>query len=736
MILFLIFLALVSGALIVKIPLLGLFFMVIITYIVFIQRISYIVYALILISVIISSTYFYSNRDTFKEETIGYFTISDYKYNNDKISYIGKYKNYRFYVYMENEALLPIGTVCSGDFEVVKPNIERNFIKRNQSLSMKISNIVGSIYVKEDRLNCSETKKTVKMKINTLKYKYTKKVLKTSNYPYTGDILMLSIGNKMMLDSQFFSALQKLGIYHLYVISGTHVAYITMVLIFLFTRFRLPIEYVKALVVICLLIFLIVNIFSPSVLRAVLMAVLLIITSYFNKKPYLAIISLTAIIQFVIHPYIIFHAGFQLSYITTFTIILSRHLFNDRPPFIQMIIVTVICEVCTIVLILFHFNEVSFSGILMNLIFGPIFSFVIFPSVFIFNVSLFTYFSEWFDHLLHLVFSTNTSLILYLGNVIEHRLPIKNISSIFIVILTIISYFHIRTVLTKSLKEIIRMTLIFIVFLLLSSFNFKDDIKFVMVDVGQGDAFLIIDEKYNETILVDTGGKFYRNDYEIHLAEKTILPYLKENGIRKIDLLVISHMDNDHMGEATYISSKLPIKNLYINPRDEKLTDDYLKQFSESNIIYSTDFSELKLKRVTLKNVNNITHTKNSNDQSIVLDVNLFDYHILMLGDLSIEYEEEILKNVKKIDIVKIGHHGSNTSTGVDLVEREFNLALISSGVNNSYGHPHKEVTDILTEYNKEIVSTKESGMVEITFKKNGYCTKHKLRNIENRCYK
>ena len=107
-----------------------------------------------------------------------------------------------------------------------------------------------------------------------------------------------------------------------------------------------------------------------------------------------------------------------------------------------------------------------------------------------------------------------------------------------------------------------------------------------------------------------------------------------------------------------------------------------------------------------------------------------------MLGDLSVEYEEEILKNVNKIDIVKIGHHGSNTSTGVDLVEREFNLALISSGVNNSYGHPHKEVTDLLTKYNKEIVSTKESGMVEITFKKNGYCTKHKLRKIENRCYK
>ncbi|WP_040928402.1 ComEC/Rec2 family competence protein, partial [Nosocomiicoccus massiliensis] len=280
MILFLIFLALVSGALIVKIPLLGLFFMVIITYIVFIQRISYIVYALILISVIISSTYFYSDRDTFKKETIDYFTISDYKYNSDTISYIGEYENYRFYVYMENEVLLPIGTVCNGDFEVVKPTIERNFIKRNQALSMKISNVVGSIYVKDDRLNCSETKKTVKMKINTLKYKYTEKVLKSSNYPYTGDILMLSIGNKMMLDSQFFSALQKLGIYHLYVISGTHVAYITMVLIFLFTRFRLPIEYVKALVVICLLIFLMVNIFSPSVLRAVLMAVLLIITSY------------------------------------------------------------------------------------------------------------------------------------------------------------------------------------------------------------------------------------------------------------------------------------------------------------------------------------------------------------------------------------------------------------------------------------------------------------------------
>ena len=337
MILFLLFLTLVSGALLIKIPLLGLFFMVIITYISFVKKISLYKVSILFIALLISSSYFYNDRNQFNERTVNHFLIYDYKYYNDSIQYVGKNNKEKFNVYLNDDTHLPIGTLCKGNFKVTVPDKERNFIKRNQQLSMKISNTSGNIYT-EGSLNCEQQPLSILMKINELKYTYTNKVLNSSSYNYIGDILMLSIGNKMTLSNEFFSALQKLGIYHLYVISGTHVAYITMILMFVFSKLRIPIEYVKMITIIILILFLLMNVFSPSVLRAVLMAILLITASFFNKRPYLAVISATAIVQFIINPYIIFHAGFQLSYVTTFIIILSRDLFKEKSPLLQMII--------------------------------------------------------------------------------------------------------------------------------------------------------------------------------------------------------------------------------------------------------------------------------------------------------------------------------------------------------------------------------------------------------------
>src|SRR5699024_7719005 len=163
----------------------------------------------------------------------------------------------------------------------------------------------------------------------------------------------------------------------------------------------------------------------------------------------------------------------------------------------------------------FHFNEISISGIVMNILFSPVFSCIIFPAVLIYNVSLFTYFPKFLDEGLNIIFVLNHKIILFLGQIIEHRFTIQNISAYFIVIF------------------------MFFCTILLSTLKLSNYIKHVMVDVGQGDAFLIIDEKYDQTVLVDTGGKYYRNDYEIRLSEKTVLPYLKEAGIKTIDLLVI-----------------------------------------------------------------------------------------------------------------------------------------------------------------------------------------------------
>src|SRR5699024_1715640 len=150
--------------------------------------------------------------------------------------------------------------------------------------------------------------------------------------------------------------------YHLYVISGTHVAFLSAFIFGFLRLLRVPVNTIKIIIILSLILFLFLNFFSPSVLRAVFMGVLLLVCSFFKKKPYLAIISLSALIQLIINPYVIFHAGFQLSYVTTYFILLTRPLFMHYSAPVQLVMITIISELSTLVIVLLHFNEISLSG--------------------------------------------------------------------------------------------------------------------------------------------------------------------------------------------------------------------------------------------------------------------------------------------------------------------------------------------------------------------------------------
>lgn len=742
MIVFLILSAIINGYIVSGSPVLGIFFLMVSSIIAWrrFRSIKFVI-SLVLLAVIIMMAVFLLPK-TIEEAQLDHITVSGYKYYKDGVAHTVTHGKGTYEMFLDSPSKIPIGRQCKGSFEVTIPGEQRNFIKKDDLLNLKINGVDGRIYHEEiDSASCIETTLTFEMHLSDIRDKYISRMISASEYDYAYDILTLSIGNKSYISPEFFDALQKLGIYHLYVISGTHVAFVSSILFFVMKRMRLTINVIKVIMIICLLLFLALNFFSPSVFRAVMMAIILIVTSFFREKPYLTVISLTAIIQIIFNPWVMYHAGYQLSYITTYLIILSRPYWQDRVALIQLTGITVIAEVSTLTVVLQQFNEISMSGVIMNFIFVPLFSFIIFPMVIIYNFMTFTVFPGFIDGMYHLVFTSLKDLILLLSNLFRHRFSISSPNAVWLIMLITLSYLIMKEICLGNFKKIAVYASLFIFSIVLLNKLSWFDYTVTMVDVGQGDSFVIEDHKSNAVVLIDTGGRFYREENRFPLSEKTVLPYLKESGVDQIDMMILSHMDLDHTGEARHILKEKRVDHVYVNPGDPAFREWYMSDEDnfEGQYLSALDHPVLNVGGMTFTRIFPMEkiESDDSNQHSLVMTADIGHFSFLFTGDTDMEMEERIIETYGQIetDVLKLAHHGSNTSTGEMFVENTaFQYGLISAGVENRYGHPHQEVLERVSDVT--VFDTSKHGMVRFRIKDDKMCVETKLAPELNHCTK
>ena len=211
-----------------------------------------------------------------------------------------------------------------------------------------------------------------------------------------------------------------------------------------------------------------------------------------------------------------------------------------------------------------------------------------------------------------------------------------------------------------------------------------DSVTFI--NVGQGDACLIT-HKYT-SILIDTGGSIYTD-----IATECLIPYFKSRRLYDIDLVITTHDDYDHMGALASLREHFTVKD-YIKEKEKFPIDINGLRFTNYNTFF--------------------TSTSEENDKSLVIGFNLFNTDFLIMGDAPIKVEKEIIKNYKYVpcDILKVGHHGSNTSTCDEFIEFISPKEAIISVGRNYYGHPHKSVLDTLKKNNVKIRTTKQEGSI------------------------
>ena len=232
-----------------------------------------------------------------------------------------------------------------------------------------------------------------------------------------------------------------------------------------------------------------------------------------------------------------------------------------------------------------------------------------------------------------------------------------------------------------------------------------------MIDVGQADSMLISTPSKRTNILIDTG-----KGYDI----ENIITYFKSIGISKLNYLIITHGDYDHMGEAINLVNNFKVEKVIFNCGEfNDLEQDLIKVLDKKKITYYSCIKELNIDNNKLYFLQTKEYD-NENDNSNVIYTELSGYKFMFMGDAGIEKEKDILEkyNISNIDVLKVGHHGSKTSSDKNFIN-EINpkYSIISVGKNNRYGHPNKEALDNLK--NSKMYRTDQDGSIMFKIKNN-----------------
>ena len=247
-----------------------------------------------------------------------------------------------------------------------------------------------------------------------------------------------------------------------------------------------------------------------------------------------------------------------------------------------------------------------------------------------------------------------------------------------------------------------------------------------IIDIGQGDS-IFIQTLEDKRILIDAG------DEE---AEHTVYSYLKRKGVKKIDVLIATHPDTDHIGSMDYIIDKFKISHFYMPDAktDSEAFYNLLDSCRDKNlkIEYLTKGDVLKIdSSTTMEILSPSTITDKNNLNSIVSLLNYKGYEFLFTGDAEKENESEILSscNLPDIEFLKAGHHGSSSSSTNEFIEKlKPEAVAISCGYNNDYGHPHRSVLDTFRENGSVVYRTDKNGSLVFYCDKNGIFTKKKYK--------
>lgn len=415
-----------------------------------------------------------------------------------------------------------------------------------------------------------------------------------------------------------------------------------------------------------------------SVLRIFLLAILRYVNDHFLKKrfSYLTLLSILALFFLIIDFHLAYQETFYIGFSLSLLGIYYRRGIRTLPSRKRKYFLSISAYLFLIPLTISNKYQLHLFAFPFQLMLMPFLSlFICFSFLFLLRIPLAPLLNNYSQFLVGI----SKSLLK-----IDVALPFK--VTIWFYLIYYASLIIILYLLeSQRIRHLRNVTLALATILIIHTVPYPGLInKISFINVGQGDSILI--QNRNKTVLLDTGG-----NTSFDMAEETLIPYFRKIGVRKIDLLITTHDDFDHSGAVSSL----------------------VENFKVSNYYYNRENFPCKIGDLYFENIN--YYDGDENDSCLVFLLSFMNKKWLFTGDASTESEQAILNSGVNIDcdILKVGHHGSKTSTSEAFLKAASpSEAIISCGAKNRYGHPNQEVIDRLEKYNVKIRRTDLEGTI------------------------
>ena len=686
-------------------------------------------------------------------------------------------ENIKLIMYLEKDINFLPGDIVyvKGEFSIA--DSKRNYGGFDYNKYLKQSKIFGIIQAEE----CIKISKQEDLYsfLENIRYKFIIKIESLYNNENAGFLKSLLFGKTDGLTDDIKYSFRDSSLSHVLAISGMHVTYVVIGIKFVLDKIVKSKKFKNNLLIFFIIFFSFITGNSVSGIRACIMGVMSIFANNFERKNnfYFSLIySFLIIILF--NPYNIYNIGLWLSYmgslgIVCFSSFLKKYIYKKikfkkktniifqkiREYIIENFVVTFSAQILIFPIMMYVFNTISISFFISNILV----SFFVGPLLILGYASVLLSFIN-FPFIKLIVYVTETLIVIVVKiSEICSKLPFSKIYVITPNIIMVFVYYGIvfgliyfsfkkrfyffRIIISKSffkkeLKKIIDKILffkkyIFILFIIVSVILFQIKLnshsmfQINFVDVGQGDC-TYIKTFSGKNIIIDGGeGNTEKYDY----GENIVLPYLLDREVKKIDYLIISHADSDHIGGLFAIIENIKIDKILIGIQPQ-ISEQYVEllEISKDKNIKLVELKagdRLNLEKEIYLEVlwpkeNDFIELNTLNNNSLVFKISYKKFSILFTGDIEEIAEKEILKlyeNNKSFlnaTILKVAHHGSKTSTCLEFLKSvNPKIVLIGVGKNNNFGHPSKSVINRLKDNNVQIYRTDYNGEINIVFSKN-----------------
>jgi competence protein ComEC len=533
------------------------------------------------------------------------------------------------------------------------------------------------------------------------------KCLKYLSEEDAGILCAALLGEKSYLDTHLKELYQENGIAHILAISGLHISIIGGSLYHLLRKLGLPFFPAGMMSFLIMIPYCLMIGNGVAAVRAVVMLIIFIGADIKGRHyDFLTSASIAGTLILYESPYYLFDAGFLLSFGAVFAIGCVYPCF-EKIKYGQPLWLGISIWLVLLPIQLWFFYEISIASIFLNFVVVPLMPVVVsFGLIGILTPFIFSF------SICHWILRLYQWLLVFPAVVIGQ--PGWYFIVLYAVLLIVGCYF------IRNRNHYLSIACIFAgIFALYLALMHGFFVTFL--DVGQGDC-IVVHSLAGHTYMIDGGSSDISK-----VGTYRIVPYLKSQGIRALDYVIVTHFDEDHYsGIQEMIESGYPMKNLIvfqnIDTEDEgyKIIAELAKRQGISILRFSRE-DQLQEGELSLTCLfPNKVYTAEKNQESLVFLLKYKEFDCLLTGDLEKQGEEDLCKyDLPEVEILKVGHHGSKNASSEELLSKINPLyAVISCGLNNRYGHPHADTINRLKNQGSNILVTAECGAVMVKEKR------------------